>query len=125
MKKKASVKIEGMHCATCALSIEETLRSLKGVDRADVSLSASSAILEYDPSVSGFSTISNAVAEAGYKVVNETAVIAVEDIRCATCIGAIEEGLRGLDGVVSASANLATKLVTVEYNPAAVALQEI
>ncbi len=125
MKKKASVKIEGMHCATCALSIEESLRNLKGVDRADVSLSANSAILEYDPSVSGFSTISKTVAEAGYKVVNETAVIAVEDIRCATCIGAIEESLRRLDGVVSANANLATKLVTVEYNPAAVTLQEI
>ncbi len=125
MKKRAAVKIEGMRCATCALTIEESLRQLKGVYRADVSLSAGSATLEYDPSVAGFDEISKAVSEAGYKVVNESAIIVVDDIRCATCVGAIEEALMSLDGVVYASVNLATKLATVEYNPAAVTLQEI
>ncbi len=125
MKKKASVKIEGMHCATCALTIEESLRKLKGIDRAEVSLGANSATVEYDPSVSGYESISKAVADAGYKVVNEVATIAVDDIRCASCIGAIEEGLMKLDGVAAASANLATKLVTVEFNPAIVTIQEI
>ncbi len=125
MRKKASVKIEGMHCATCAMTIEESLKGLKGVEKAEVSFGAGSAVIEYDTAASGFKSISEAVADAGYKVVNETAVIAVEDIRCATCIGAIEEELLKRDGVVSANANLATKLVAVEFNPGAITIQEI
>lgn len=125
MRKKAAVKIEGMHCATCAMTIEDSLRGLKGVEKAEVSFGAGSAVVEYDPSALRFSSISGAIADAGYKAVNETAIIAVEDIRCATCISAIEEELLKRDGVVSANANLATKLVAVEFNPGAITVQEI
>jgi Cu+-exporting ATPase len=117
MRKKSSVRIEGMHCATCGLTIEKSLRALSGVERADVSLASNSAVVEYDPQKVDFRAIAKAVGEAGYKVSTERTVIEVDDIRCASCIKAIEDELIKLDGVVSASVNLATKMVIVEHDP--------
>src|SRR5512136_3252911 len=112
--RKASIKIEGMHCATCGLTIEKSLKAVKGIERADVSLASNSAVVEYDPLEVNFRTITKAVSDAGYKVVTERTVIEVDDIRCASCVKAIEDELIKLDGVASASVNLATKLVVVE-----------
>jgi Cu+-exporting ATPase len=125
MRKRATVSIEGMHCATCATTIERSLKSVKGIDKAEVSLGSNSAVIEYDPSRLDFKVIAKAVEDAGYKVATERAVIQVDDIRCASCISKIEEELLKLDGVVSASANLATKMVVVEYDPKTVGVGKL
>ncbi|MGK5684056.1 heavy metal translocating P-type ATPase [Actinoplanes sp. URMC 104] len=39
---------------------------------------------------------------------------------CASCVGRVEKALTRLDGVASASVNLATETATVDYDPAAV-----
>jgi len=125
MRKRASVKIEGMHCATCALTIENSLREVPGIDKAEVSFGSNSAMIEYDPSKLDFKVISKAVEDAGYKAITETTVLQVEDMRCASCIRVIEEELLKKDGVISASANLATRLVIVEHNPNMMSVGEI
>lgn len=125
MRRRATVSIEGMHCATCATTIEKSLKSVQGIDKAEVSFGSNSAVVEYDPSKLEFKSIAKAVEDAGYKVVTERAVIQVDDIRCASCINKIEEELLKLDGVVSASANLATKLVVVEYDPKTVGVGDL
>jgi Cu+-exporting ATPase len=115
--RKATIRIEGMHCATCGLTIEKSLKAVKGIERADVSLASNSAVVEYDPRDVDFRTIAKAVTDAGYRVVTERTVIEVDDIRCASCVKAIEDELIKLDGVISASVNLATKMVVVEHDP--------
>ncbi|MDI9609192.1 MAG: copper-translocating P-type ATPase [Candidatus Verstraetearchaeota archaeon] len=125
MRKKASIRIEGMHCATCALTIEKSLAALKGVQKAEVSFGSGTAIVEYDPSLANSSSIKGAIEEAGYKPVAERIAFYVEDMRCASCIRALEEGLLEKDGVVAVSANLATKLVIVEYFPSVVTATEL
>jgi len=117
MRKRTSIRIEGMHCATCSITIEKSLRALGGVERADVNLATNSAVVEYDPEKVNYRTITKAVGDAGYKVTTERTVIEVDDIHCATCVKAIEERLIELDGVVSASVNLATRMVVVEHDP--------
>ena len=125
MRRRTTVSIEGMHCATCATTIEKSLKSVQGIDKAEVSFGSNSAVVEYDPSKLEFKVIAKAVEDAGYKVVTERAVIQVDDIRCASCINKIEEELLKLYGVVSASANLATRLVVVEYDPKAVGVGDL
>lgn len=114
-----------MHCATCALTIEKSLAALKGVHKAEVSFGSGTAIVEYDPSLANASSIKGAIEEAGYKPVAERIAFYVEDMRCASCIKALEEGLLEKDGVVAANANLATKLVIVEYLPSVVTASEL
>ncbi|MEM2125047.1 MAG: copper-translocating P-type ATPase [Candidatus Methanosuratincola sp.] len=125
MRKKASIRIEGMHCATCALTIEKSLAALKGVQKAEVSFGSGTAIVEYDPSLANASSIKGAIEEAGYKPVAERIAFYIEDMRCASCIRALEEGLLEKEGVVAVNANLATKLVIVEHFPSVVTATEL
>jgi len=123
--RKEAVKIEGMHCATCALAIEKSLKALDGIENAEVSLASNSAVVEFDPTKVDFRLISKAVEGAGYKVVIERAIIELEDIRCASCVQKIEKELMKMDGVVAANVNLATKTAVVEYNPESVDIGQL
>ena len=47
-KKKAEIKISGMHCASCALNIEKSLQGMEGVEDAQVNFGTEKATVEYD-----------------------------------------------------------------------------
>ena len=47
--KKITLVISGMHCASCALNIENSLKKQKGVSNAVVNFSTEEATIEYDP----------------------------------------------------------------------------
>ncbi|WP_255192734.1 heavy metal translocating P-type ATPase [Natronobeatus ordinarius] len=51
--------------------------------------------------------------------------VEITGMSCATCSGAVEDALEGLEGVESASANFATDEGTVEYDPEETSLSEI
>ncbi|MBS3080261.1 heavy-metal-associated domain-containing protein [Candidatus Pacearchaeota archaeon] len=67
MRKKLT--IEGMHCASCAINIEKSLRKVNGVKEVNISLMTKKGFVEADEKVSDVE-IKKAVARAGYKVVN-------------------------------------------------------
>ena len=64
MKEKFSVT--GMSCAACSAGIERTLRKLKGIQTADVSLMGESMVVEYDENAISRQEIIQAVVELGY-----------------------------------------------------------
>lgn len=66
--KKLKVVIEGMHCASCASSIERSLRKVVGVHEVTVNVMAKKGFVEADDTVS-YDDVKKAVARAGYKVV--------------------------------------------------------
>ena len=45
----ASLRVRGMHCASCSTAVEKALRATQGVQQATVSLSMSQADVQYDP----------------------------------------------------------------------------
>ena len=53
----------------------------------------------------------------GRGTVPQSLIIPIEGMSCASCVAKIEHGLRGLEGVVRASVNLATEQATIEYQP--------
>jgi P-type Cu+ transporter len=116
-KKKAELKVTGMTCATCAVTIEESLSKLKDVSKASVNFGTDTAHVEYDPEKVSLPDLENAVKEAGYNVVNQEVTIKVGGMMCATCVETIEAALRPLPGVVSATVNLGTEKAYVTYNP--------
>jgi len=123
--KKTLLKVTGMTCASCVSHVEAALMGLKGVSEASVNLANEKAAVTYDPSQVSIADMVNAVKDAGYGVVTETATLPVQGMTCASCVKRIEDALRGTDGVISASVNLATERVTVKYNPAQVTLPEL
>jgi Cu+-exporting ATPase len=116
-KKKAELKITGMTCATCAVTIEESLSKLKDVSKASVNFGTDTAHVEFDPAKVSLPELEKAVKDAGYDVVNQEVTIKVGGMMCATCVETIETALRALPGVVTATVNLGTEKAYVTYNP--------
>jgi Cu+-exporting ATPase len=116
-KKKAELKITGMHCATCAVTIEESLSKIKDMESARVNFGTDSAHVEFDPKKVSLGEIEKAVKEAGYDIVNQEVTIKVGGMMCATCVETIGAALKELPGVVTATVNLGTEKAYVTYNP--------
>jgi Cu+-exporting ATPase len=116
-RKTAELKISGMHCATCAVNIEESLSQVRDVTKAQVNFGTEKAHVEFDPAKVTLGTLEKAVKDAGYDVVNGEATIKVGGMMCATCVETIESVLRALPGVVTATVNLGTEKAYVTYNP--------
>ncbi len=66
--ERLDLPVSGMTCAACARSIERTLASTPGVDRAHVNLATNTATVEYDPSRTGVREFVGAIEELGYGV---------------------------------------------------------
>ncbi|MFA5213288.1 MAG: copper ion binding protein, partial [Methanoregula sp.] len=116
-REHAELKISGMHCATCAITIEESLSGLDHVSKVQVNFGTDSAHVEFDPSKITLKEIEQVVKSAGYEVINREATIRIGGMMCATCVQTIEAVLRALPGVVLATVNLATEKAYVTHNP--------
>jgi Cu+-exporting ATPase len=68
-QEKAILDIAGMHCASCALNIENSLKQAEGVSRAAVNFATEKAYVEYDPAKVAMSDLERVVADIGYSVV--------------------------------------------------------
>jgi copper chaperone len=65
-----TLPISGMHCSGCVNSVKSVLSALPGVERVEVTLDPSQAIVFYDESRLARSTLVQAVGEAGFEVVS-------------------------------------------------------
>ncbi len=123
------LSIRGMTCAACAQRIERTVGKLSGVDRATVNLASEKLYVDYDGQSLQLDAIKAAVTKIGYQVVektdNSSITIPIGGMTCAACAQRIEKVLGKLDGVVSASVNLATEKATVSYDPKKVRISAI
>jgi len=62
------IKIEGMHCHKCEAAIRKALAALAGVHEVEVDFPSRQASVLFDPSAVSVKELTQAVAEAGYKV---------------------------------------------------------
>jgi Cu+-exporting ATPase len=113
-----TLPIEGMHCASCALTIEKTLNKKEGVSQASVNFASEKAFVRFDTERTDRQSLSEAVREAGYDVRTDTRkdVFRVEGMTCATCALTVEKALRNTDGVIDADVNLASSKAVVRYD---------
>ncbi len=65
---KAAFDIEGMHCASCALTIEKSLAKTPGVSHANVNYALNRASVEYDEARTDMHALHQAVQKEGYNV---------------------------------------------------------
>ncbi|MDK2463178.1 MAG: heavy-metal-associated domain-containing protein [Candidatus Korarchaeota archaeon] len=66
-----SLKISGMHCQNCALTIERELRSLDDVLKANVSFASGKALVIVEPGRLSVDELERAVRRVGYGVERE------------------------------------------------------
>ncbi|WP_332448708.1 heavy metal translocating P-type ATPase [Methanoculleus sp.] len=124
-RRKAELKITGMHCASCALNVERALQDRGDVYEARVNLATETVTVEYDPTKATLADLEETVVDAGYEVVRNEVTVRVGGMVCASCAQVIEASLTDLDGVYEARVNLATENVRIVYNPALVTISDI
>ncbi|MCL4065459.1 heavy metal translocating P-type ATPase [Pseudomonas sp. GX19020] len=120
----ARLQLEGMTCASCTGRVERALKAVPGVEEASANFATGEAQVRYhapaDPQA-----LAASVAKIGYPVKPVTVELSVEGMTCASCTGRVERVLKAQPGVISATANLATRRATVELwqtsDPAALA----
>ncbi|TSC97468.1 MAG: Cu2+-exporting ATPase [Candidatus Berkelbacteria bacterium Licking1014_2] len=66
--KKEILKIKGMHCASCAMSIEKAISKLPGVKLAQVNFAAETLLVEFDEREVDIAELRKAVEGVGYEL---------------------------------------------------------
>ncbi|MCK4478423.1 copper-translocating P-type ATPase [Candidatus Bathyarchaeota archaeon] len=126
-KQKGRIKISGMHCATCAQTIEKALLKSDGVDKASVNFATETAYIEYDDKMTNEKKLAEVIKDSGYNVAEGTRRITMRigGMTCASCAQTIEKALSKKKGVREASVNLATEKATVTYGLSETSYEEI
>lgn len=76
--KKEIFPIQGMHCASCVITIEKALKKVPGVKSASVNLMSEKAIVEYEEPATP-EILEVAVAKTGYKLIIQKNKTSVEE----------------------------------------------
>ncbi|MDQ0207124.1 heavy metal translocating P-type ATPase [Alkalicoccobacillus murimartini] len=115
-KKEMSMQVSGMTCSACATRIEKGVQRLEGVESIHVNSALERATVLYDGTKSKPVDIYSKIEALGYGVVMDTQEFEVLGMTCASCSSRIEKRLTKLDGVRSATVNLALETATVVYD---------
>jgi len=67
--ERLTLPVRGMHCAACVGKVERALTSVPGVDEATVNLATEKATVIFDPTRTDVTRLQDAVARAGYELV--------------------------------------------------------
>ncbi len=121
-KKKVVLKIKGMHCANCALTIEKNIKRLDGIEDANVSFASEKAMVTFDPRKISIRDIEETIRNTGYDVEYEKIRLNVSGLTDKLYSNVIEERFRQIEGVKDVSVNYVSSQIYIEYNPALVSL---
>ncbi len=118
-ENKGEVRIElpiaGMTCASCTATITKALASTNGVSRANLNFVSKKAFVSYEPTRVRVGQIIKVIKDSGYDVSSEKVTLKIRDMTCASCVGKVEDALKGSPGVIWAEVNLGSESAVIEY----------
>lgn len=114
---RIAIPITGMHCLHCSETIRQALVALTGVLRATVNVADGVARVDYQPDRVTVQQLNDAIRRAGFVPGAVTTRLGIRGMRCASCVGQIENALRATPGVLSASVDPVSACAVVAYQP--------
>ncbi|TLP69343.1 cadmium-translocating P-type ATPase [Parasedimentitalea maritima] len=109
-----TLQLTGLSCASCVGRAERALASVDGVVSASVNLATASAQVEGTADLT-LVDMTHALSKAGYPAEEAQAVLQIDDLSCASCVGRAERALLAVPGVLSANVNLTSQSAQVTY----------
>lgn len=136
------IRVEGMTCSSCVLSIEDRIGALQGVKGLNVSLRDKEAVIWYNPKEVKPEDLREHIQDMGFDAcLSQTdssysfpmmaqsewveASFGVEGMHCGSCVKNITESLSGMLGVQGVSVSLESRSVDLKYDPSLVTLVTI
>ncbi|MGV8804707.1 MAG: heavy metal translocating P-type ATPase [Polaromonas sp.] len=110
--KSWRLPVQGMSCASCVARVEKALAATPGVRQASVNFATEQASVQAEAGVS-LDTLMATVKKAGYAVGEQTLILSIGDMTCASCVSRVEKALKQVPGVLAASVNLALETAEV------------
>jgi len=131
-EEKLVLPIGGMHCASCALTIEDALQKTEGVIEASVNIATEKAVITYDSGKVGLDEFEDVIRDTGYEPIlprfeseMREVILKIAGMTCASCAATVEKALSSLVGVESASVNIATEKARVMYDPGLLSILDL
>lgn len=122
--EKIDIPVTGMSCAACAARIQDGLSGMEGVVGASVNFAAERVTVSFDPAKTSINDLIRKIQDTGYGVSISTQTLPIKGMTCAACVSRVQKALISLDGVLSATVNLATERATLRYIPGQVGSRE-
>ncbi|OUD12628.1 heavy metal translocating P-type ATPase [Thioflexithrix psekupsensis] len=114
-EQQLMIPIHGMSCAGCAITVENTVKQLDGVQSASVNFGNEQLTLRYNTATLTWEKLRQHIEQAGFQVSVQQQQFQVTGMSCAGCAAAVEGLLRQEHGVVAARVNFATEIAYIEY----------
>ena len=108
-----------------ARAVEAAVAGVPGVRAAHANTGAGVVTVEYDPQRATSAVLAAALRPAGFRAGGAQTRIGIEGLRCASCVGFIEDDLKATPGVLSASVNVGTQEATIAYLPQQTTLAQL
>ncbi len=120
---KKIIKIKGMDCASCSITVEKALKRVKGVSTANVNFTSGKALIDYDETKATEADLKTAVENAGYNVAEDKRglegvqeiIFKVKGMDSQHCAIIVENAVRKVKGVKDIKTNIATLKATIQY----------
>ena len=123
--KHMDLPIEGMHCASCVLSVNKTFGKIEGVEKVDADLSANKLHITVDTKKVSYEEMERLVKNLGFELHTDEMTLRIQGMHCASCTMNVENFLIRLDGIFDVKADLTSQSAKIRYDSSKVTLDEI
>lgn len=131
--EKIILKILGMHCASCAVTVEKALKKEKGIFNVNVNFASEKAFVEFDPEKIDVQKVKKIIKETGYQTFGEKEEaegmskvnLKVSGMASPHCAGIVENALRKTKGVIGVKTEFAKERARVTFDPKIVKIHQL
>ena len=123
--KHMDLPIEGMHCASCVLSVNKTFEKIEGVEEVDADLAANKLHLTVNTKKISYEDMERLVKNLGFELHSDEMTLRIQGMHCASCTMNVENFLIRLDGIFDVKADLTSQSAKIRYDSSKVDMDEI
>lgn len=123
--KEMDLPIEGMHCASCVLSLNKTFEKVEGVESVDADLASNKLHLTVNPKKLPFDEIETLVKNLGFELHTDEVTLKLNGMHCASCVMNVENFLIRLGGIFDVKADLTSQTARINYDKTKVTVKDM
>ena len=123
--KEMDVPIEGMHCASCVLSVNKTFEREEGVESVDADLASNKLHITVNPKKMTYDEMDSIVKNLGFELHCDEVTLRIEGMHCASCTMNVENFLIRLDGIFDVKADLTSGTAFIRYDGSKVTVDDM